>query len=161
MNQPPLRNDGPYPPEPAYASTYYAGGVAPPPMAHQHSGGPNTNTYPARAERYTPPAPPTMSRPMSQYHPEGGGPRHGRNSAAYEPTQNASRVYGHGHGKHHRPKNNYGHLVNDQSLGAMPCSGEAWKGCCKYNVFGCLICFNGCMRLCGCGVSIMETLSFN
>ncbi|KAJ1727173.1 hypothetical protein LPJ61_004718 [Coemansia biformis] len=159
---PPPRNDSGMPPgglagshfpQPGYAGSYQ-GGVPPPPMVHQPSVGPNDNTYAARAERYTPPPPPpaAMSRPMSQYHPEGGQPRPGRMSTAYGHTPNSSRTY-----DRHK-KNHYGHLVNDASAGATPCGGTAWKGCCKYNTLGCLFCFNGCMRLCGCGVSLMETL---
>ncbi|KAJ2704992.1 hypothetical protein H4R19_005170, partial [Coemansia spiralis] len=135
MYAPPSRNDGPYPPQAGYSSTYHGGGVAPPPMAHQQSSGPNANTYAARAERYTPPQAPTaMSQSMSQYQPEGGGgQRPGRMSTAYGQTPNASRVYDDRQHHRHRSKNHYGHLVNDDSHTAAPCSGLAWKGCCKYN----------------------------
>ncbi|KAJ2781566.1 hypothetical protein H4R18_002798 [Coemansia javaensis] len=121
------------------------GGVAPPPMAHQQS-----MPYDARAGTYVPPQHPSMSRPMSQYN-DAGPPRHGRMSSYGAPHSGSGRTHD------HRQKTHYGHLVNDKAA-TMPCGGTAWKGCCKYNTLGCLFCFNGCMRLCGCGVSLMETL---
>ncbi|PIA15704.1 hypothetical protein COEREDRAFT_81834 [Coemansia reversa NRRL 1564] len=159
---PPPRSDGEMPPGgysgsqyPQYSATYQNPGMQPPPVAHQSTVGDNANTYPGRADRYTPPSPPSMSRPTSQYNPNTMPPRPGHvSSSHYGPQSVAGRSRG-------SPKSHYGHLVSEGQGGTSPCSGDAWGACCKYNALAFLLSCNGCLRLCGCGMSIMEVLHLN
>ncbi|KAJ2850662.1 hypothetical protein IWW36_001706 [Coemansia brasiliensis] len=120
--------------------------LQPPPPAHQSTMGPS-NTYPG--PRYSPPPPPSMSRPMSQYNPENGPSRPSRMSS--HPPSHLGR-------QNEFSKTHYGDLVTESPSGTTACSGDAWGACCKYNTLACLLCCNGCLRLCGGGMSLMEVL---
>ncbi|KAJ2359417.1 hypothetical protein IWW50_001476 [Coemansia erecta] len=136
-----------------YSSTFHGGsggggGVQPPPVAHQSTVG--ASTYPG--PRYTPPTQPSMSRPMSHYNPDGGRPS--RMSTGH-PVSHSGRTGD-------TPKTHYGDLVSEANAGATTaCSGDAWSACCKYDTLACLLCCNGCLRLCGGGMSLMEVLHLN
>ncbi|KAJ1787532.1 hypothetical protein IW139_006803 [Coemansia sp. RSA 353] len=145
---PPAGFGAQYPPtgqHPAYASTYQGSNIQAPQVAHQAN---MANTYPG--PRYSPPPQPAMSRPMSQYIADN---RPSRMSMSHAP---------HSERPGDTPKTHYGDLVSEANEGATTaCSGDAWGACCKYNALACLLCCNGCLRLCGGGMSLMEVLHLN
>ncbi|KAJ2289325.1 hypothetical protein IWW55_006314 [Coemansia sp. RSA 2706] len=145
---PPPRSDSGGPPA-GFTSQYsqypagqYNNAPRPPPVAQGQS-------IPGR---YSPPIPPSMGRPMSQYDPS-RPPQPSRASMSHAPSH-AARPNDH-------MKSHYGDLVTEGPGGTTACSGDAWGACCKYNTLACLLCCNGCLRLCGGGMSLMEVLHLN
>ncbi|KAJ2551594.1 hypothetical protein EV175_003633 [Coemansia sp. RSA 1933] len=143
-----------YPPmshnQQGFHTSYSAGGnaqpAAPPPaMTQQSFGQPGSAAPPPpRAEGYRPPSMP------DQFSTAHGRPS--RMSISHPPTSLARRR------SESQPNNHYGHLVSEEPMGDVPCSGDACGACCKYNTIGCILCCNGCLRLCGGGASIKDIL---
>ncbi|KAJ1666856.1 hypothetical protein IW140_002487 [Coemansia sp. RSA 1813] len=142
-----------YPPmshnQQGFHTSYNAGGngqPVPPPTMTQQSFGPPGSTAPPppRPDGYRPPSMPDQFST--------GHGRPSRMSISQPPTSMSRRR------SETQQNNHYGHLVTEEPIGDVPCSGEACSACCKYNTIGCILCCNGCLRLCGGGASIKDIL---
>ncbi|KAJ2520425.1 hypothetical protein H4217_002043 [Coemansia sp. RSA 1939] len=141
-----------------------------PPMSHNQQG--FHASYAAGSGGIGQPVPPAPMPPQQSFGPPPSvAPPPSRPPAGYTPTIMPDRPNT-GPGRLSRPptsvsrrrsdsqnnNNHYGHLVSEDPLGDIPCSGAACSACCKYNTIGCILCCNGWLRLCGGGTSIKDIL---